>query len=197
MIGKTISHYKILEKLGEGGMGVVYKAEDTKLQRTVALKFLTPHTLGAEEEKARFLHEARAAAALTHPNICHVYEIDEAEGHDFIAMEYVEGKSLKERIEAGPLRIEEALDIAIKIAEGLRKGHEKGVIHRDIKPANILVTIEGQAKITDFGLAKSAKRTVLTKAGTTLGTMAYMSPEQTRGEGVDDRGDIWSLGAVL
>jgi TolB-like protein/predicted Ser/Thr protein kinase len=197
MVGKTISHYKILEKLGEGGMGVVYKAEDTKLDRRVALKFLAPQAIGSEQEKARFVLEAKAAAALNHSNICHVYEIDESEGQSLIAMEYVDGEDLKARIESGPLKLDEAVSIAIQIAEGLSKAHEREIVHRDIKPANIMVTSEGQAKIMDFGLAKSRGRTQLTKTGTTLGTVAYMSPEQARGEEVDSRTDIWSLGAVL
>ena len=147
MIGKTISHYRILEKLGEGGMGVVYKGEDTKLKRTVALKFLTPQIVGSEEEKTRFVHEAQTTAALDHPNICTAYEIDEADGQPFIAMGYVEGQSLKQKIEAGPLKLDEALDIVIQVAEGLRAAHEKGIVHRDIKSANIMVTTKGQVKI--------------------------------------------------
>jgi serine/threonine protein kinase len=197
VIGKTISHYKILEKLGEGGMGVVYKAEDTKLKRTVALKFLTPQTLGSEEEKARFIQEAQAAAALNHPNICTIYEIDESERQSFLAMEYIEGQSLKEKIKSVPLKLDEALDITIQVAEGLQEAHEKGIVHRDIKPANIMVTTKGQAKIMDFGLAKLGRGMHLTKTGTTLGTIAYMSPEQARGDTVDHRTDIWSLGIVL
>ncbi|MCK4546378.1 MAG: protein kinase [Candidatus Eisenbacteria sp.] len=197
MIGKVISHYRILEKLGEGGMGVVYKAQDTKLKRTVALKFLTPQAVGTDDDKTRFIHEAQAAAALNHPNICTVHEIDEAEGRIFIAIEYIEGQSLKEKIEAGPLKINEAADIGMQIAQGLQEAHEKGIVHRDIKPANIMITPRGQAKIMDFGLAKSRGQTALTKADTTLGTYAYMAPEQARGEDVDARTDIWSLGAVL
>jgi TolB-like protein/predicted Ser/Thr protein kinase len=197
MIGKTISHYKILEKLGEGGMGVVYKAEDTKLDRTVALKFLTRQVIGSDEEEARFVHEAKAAAALSHPNICTVHEIDDSKGQTFIAMECVEGQSLKRRIESGPLKLDDAVDVAIQIAEGLQEAHEKGIVHRDIKPANVMVTSKGQAKIMDFGLAKSAGGTLVTQDGTTLGTVAYMSPEQARGRSADQRSDIWSLGAVL
>ncbi len=197
MIGKTISHYKILEKLGAGGMGVVYKAEDIKLKRTVALKFLTPQAVGTEEEKTRFIHEAQAAAALSHPNICTVYEIDETEGQIFIAMEYIDGQSLKEKIESGPLKLDQAMDIAIQVGEGLQEAHEKGIVHRDIKSANVMVTGRGQAKITDFGLAKLAGQTKLTKTGRTMGTIAYMSPEQTRGEEVDHRSDIWSFGVML
>ncbi|MBM3324436.1 MAG: tetratricopeptide repeat protein [Calditrichaeota bacterium] len=197
MIGSTISHYKILEKLGEGGMGVVYKGYDTRLDRPVALKFLMPQMLGSEAEKTRFVHEAQAAAALDHPNICTVYEIDEAEGQTFIAMAYIEGQSLKEKIECGPLKLDEALDIAIQVAQGLQAAHEKGIVHRDIKSANVMVTKTGQAKIMDFGLAKLAGRTKVTKTGITVGTIAYMSPEQGRGEEVDHRTDIWSLGVVL
>jgi serine/threonine protein kinase/tetratricopeptide (TPR) repeat protein len=197
VIGQTISHYKVLEKLGEGGMGVVYKAEDTKLKRTVALKFLSPQALGTEDEKARFMHEAQAAAALNHPNICTVHEIDETEGQPFIAMEHVEGRSLKDLIEAGPLKLEESRALAMQISEGIHEAHRRRVVHRDIKPANIMITDEGRVKIMDFGLAKSPGRTQLTREGTTVGTVAYMSPEQTRGEGVDHRTDIWSLGVIL
>ena len=197
MIGKTISHYKILEELGRGGMGVVYKAEDTKLKRTVALKFLPPELTRDPEAKRRFIYEAQAAAALSHPNICTVHEIDEYEGTSFIAMEYIEGQSLKEKVESGPLKVEQAVDIAIEVAEGLQEAHGKGIVHRDIKSANIMVTTKGQAKIMDFGLAKLAGRTHLTQSGTTIGTPAYMSPEQTRGEVVDQRTDIWSLGVVM
>ena len=198
MIGKSVSHYKILEKLGEGGMGVVYKAQDIKLDRFVALKFLPPHLSQAEEEKKRFIHEAKAASALDHNNICTIYEIGETEdGQMFIAMACYEDESLKEKIERGPVKIEEANDTAIQIAQGLAKAHSKEIVHRDIKPANILLTEDGQVKIVDFGLAKLAGRTVLTKEGTTLGTAAYMSPEQTQGTSVDHRTDIWALGVVI
>jgi serine/threonine protein kinase/tetratricopeptide (TPR) repeat protein len=197
MIGKTISHYRILEKLGEGGMGVVYKAQDTKLKRTVALKFLTPQALGSEEERTRLVQEAQAAAALNHPHIATIYEIDEVEGETFIAMGYIDGQSLKQKIESGPLKLDQALEIAIQVAEGLQEAHDMGIVHRDIKSANIMVTSKGQAKIMDFGLAKLAGRMEITKTGTTMGTAAYMSPEQARGEPVDHRTDIWSLGVVL
>jgi serine/threonine protein kinase len=198
MIGKTIHHYKILEKLGSGGMGTVYKAEDTKLDRSVALKFLAPHLSRAEEEKKRFIHEAKAASALDHPNICNIYEINETEdGQMFIAMACYEGESLKVKISRGPLSVEEALDIAIQIAQGLAKAHSKEIVHRDIKPANILITEDHQIKIVDFGLAKLAGLTLLTKEGTTLGTISYMSPEQTQGTEVDHRADIWAFGVVL
>jgi non-specific serine/threonine protein kinase len=198
MIGKTISHYKILDKLGEGGMGIVYKAEDTKLDRFVALKFLPPHLGRAEEEKKRFIHEAKAASALDHNNICTIYEIDETEEERmFIAMACYDGESLKERIKRGPLSLEAAIDIAIQIAQGLAKAHSKEIIHRDIKPANVLITEDGQVKIVDFGLAKLVGVTKLTKERATLGTVAYMSPEQAQGTEVDNGTDIWALGAVM
>ncbi len=198
MIGKTICHYKILEKLGAGGMGVVYKAEDTKLKRNVALKFLPPELTRDPIAKERFIHEARAASALDHPNICSIHEINETDdGQMFIAMACYEGESLRDKIERGPLPVEEAIDIMIQIAAGLEKAHEKGIIHRDIKPANIFVTEDGQVKIIDFGLAKLAGGTLLTKEGTTFGTVAYMSPEQTKGIDIDHRTDIWSMGVVL
>ncbi len=198
MIGKLISHYEILEELGHGGMGVVYKAKDTKLDRFVALKFLPPHLSQSEEERKRFIHEAKAASALDHPNICTVYEIDETEeGRMFIAMACYQGQSLKDKIERGPLSLDEVVDIAMQVARGLVKAHTKEIIHRDIKPANILITEDGVVKIVDFGLAKLTGRTMLTKEGTTLGTAAYMSPEQTQGTSVDHRTDIWALGVVL
>jgi TolB-like protein/Tfp pilus assembly protein PilF/predicted Ser/Thr protein kinase len=197
VIGKTISHYKILEKLGEGGMGVVYKVQDTKLDRTVALKFMPARALESDADRARFIHEAQAAAALDHPAICTVYEIDEAEGLTFIAMAFVEGRSLKDSIADGPVTPGSVADIAVQVAEGLGEAHAKGIVHRDIKPANIMITTKGQAKILDFGLATSVAWTKLTKAGATLGTVAYMSPEQARGDELDARTDIWSLGVVL
>ncbi len=198
MIGKTYSHYHILEELGRGGMGTVYKAEDTKLDRMVALKFLPSHLSQADEEKKRFIHEAKAASALDHPNICTIYEINETDdGQMFIAMACYEGQSLKEKIDRGPIPLDEAVDIAIQIAEGLEKAHKKKIVHRDIKPANILLTEDGTVKIVDFGLAKLADRSLMTKEGTTLGTAAYMSPEQTRGDAVDQRADIWALGVIL
>jgi serine/threonine protein kinase len=197
MIGQTVSHYRILGKLGEGGMGVVYEAEDTKLRRNVALKFLPPDLVRDPQAKARFIKEAQAAAALDHPNICAVYEIGEAEGTAYIAMPYVRGRSLRERIAAGPLPLKEALEIARQVAEGLKEAHRKGIIHRDIKPANIMLTEKGEAKIMDFGLAKRASSAEVTKTLAVTGTPAYMSPEQARGEEVDDRTDIWSFGATL
>ncbi|MGB2698544.1 MAG: protein kinase [Candidatus Zixiibacteriota bacterium] len=197
MIGKTISHYRILNKLGEGGMGVVYKAEDIKLKRTVALKFLPPQAVGNQEQRVQLFNEARAAAALDHPNICTIHEIMEAEGQAFIAMGYIQGQSLKTRIASGSLKLDQTVYIAIQIAEGLKEAHEKGIIHRDIKSANIMVTDKGQVKIMDFGLAKLAKDIHLTSIDRTVGTAAYMSPEQCRGDEVDHRTDIWSLGIVL
>jgi serine/threonine-protein kinase len=197
MIGKTISHYRIIEKLGEGGMGVVYKAEDLKLHRFVALKFLPPH-VSDDEAAQRFANEAHAVSALDHPNICAIYEIDQTpEGQMFIAMPCYEGASLQEMIKGGPLALAEAIGIASQVARGLAKAHEKGIIHRDVKPGNILVTSDGLAKVVDFGLAKLATQARLTRLGTTVGTVMYMSPEQARSEEVDERSDIWSLGAVL
>ena len=190
--------YKIIEELGRGGMGIVYKAEDTKLQRIVALKFLPPQWTSDPEARERFIHEARAASALDHPNICTIYEIGETEdGRMFIAMGCYEGESLREKLRRGLMKAEYALDIAAQVALGMEKAHGKGIIHRDIKPANILVTNEGVAKVVDFGLAKLAGQVKLTREGTTVGTVAYMSPEQAKGEPVDQRTDIWSLGVVL
>ncbi len=197
MIGKNISHYTILEELGRGGMGVVYLAEDTKLDRTVALKFLASRAIGGEEDRARFLHEAKAAAALSHPNICTIYEVDEADGQPFIAMQHVTGQDLGDRIALGPLKIDAVVDIVLQAAAGLQDAHEKGIVHRDIKPANIMISDKGRVKIMDFGLAKALGRTMLTRADSTLGTYAYMSPEQSRGDDVDSRSDIWSLGVVM
>lgn len=196
MIGTTISHYKILEKLGEGGMGVVYKAEDTTLDRLVALKFLPSQISVNEETKARFLQEARAAAALNHPNIAQIYSIEESGDTMFITMEFVDGKTLNE-IGTRNLRPETVLRHASHIAAALQAAHSKGIIHRDIKSANIMVTGEGTVKIMDFGLAKMMTGPQVTKVGTTVGTAAYMSPEQVQGKDADQRSDIWSFGAVL
>ena len=207
MVGKTISHYQILEKLGEGGMGVVYKARDTELGRLVALKVLPADALGDEERKRRFLHEARAASALNDPNIVTIYEIGHAEGIDFLVMEYVEGRSLKERIAGGPVPVKEALNYARQIASALAAAHAAGIVHRDIKPANILITTSGHVKILDFGLAKLTERvgpdeataagTLATQSGMILGTVAYMSPEQAQGQTVDGRSDVFALGVVM
>ena len=198
MIGKIISHYKILEEIGSGGMGIVYKAEDINLDRHVALKFLPPELTRDNEARERFIHEAKSASALDHPNVCTVHEIGKTDDNQmFIAMGYYEGETLKDKIAKGPLKLNEALDIAIQIATGLEKAHKKGIVHRDIKPANIFITDDNVVKILDFGLAKLSGQSRLTKTTSTLGTLAYMSPEQTRGEEVDYRTDIWPLGVVL
>jgi eukaryotic-like serine/threonine-protein kinase len=198
MIGQTISHYHILEKLGGGGMGVVYKAVDTQLRRTVALKFLPVEFTNDPEAKDRFIREAQAASALQHANICTIHDIGEtSDGQLFIVMDSYEGETLKKKIDHGPLEIGEAVDAVMQIAQGLARAHESGIVHRDIKPANIIVTTRKELKILDFGLAKLSGRTLLTKSGTTLGTAAYMSPEQVKGEQVDLRTDIWSLGVVF
>ncbi|OGD21352.1 MAG: hypothetical protein A2W03_04705 [Candidatus Aminicenantes bacterium RBG_16_63_16] len=190
--------YRIIEELGKGGMGVVFKAEDIKLRRTVALKFLPPDLTRNTSAKDRFIQEAQAASALDHNNICTVHEIDETdEGQLFIVMSFYEGKTLKTRIENGPLPIDSVVDIALQVARGLAKAHEHGIVHRDIKPSNIMLTEDGVAKVVDFGLAKLAGQTQLTKTATTMGTIAYISPEQARGEKVDHRTDIWAFGVTL
>jgi serine/threonine-protein kinase len=196
--GSTVAgRYTIIEELGRGGMGIVYKAEDTKLRRTVALKFLPPDLSHVPDVHERFMHEAQAAAALDHPNICTVHEFDQADETSFISMAYIEGQSLKKKIESGPLELEEALQIATQVAEGLSEAHKRGIVHRDIKSANVMVTERGQAKIMDFGLARIKGGTLLTRDGSTMGTVAYMSPEQAQGKDVDHRTDIWSFGVVL
>ena len=197
MIGSTIGRYKIVERLGAGGMGEVFRAEDTTLGRPVALKFLAAHLLNDDEAKARFLREARAAAALHHPNICTVFEVAEETGKTFLAMAFLEGESLEDRIANGPLPLKDALDIGRQIAEGLEAAHEKGIVHRDIKPANVLVDSKGRATILDFGLARLNEASKLTRADQTVGTAAYMSPEQIQGGEVDHRTDVWALGCVL
>ena len=197
MIGQTISHYKILEKLGEGGMGVVYKAEDLTLKRTVALKFLPPHVSASETDRARFLLEAQAAAALNHPNICTIYGIEETDGHSFIAMEFVDGQTLREK--RASINLAKAIEIGIQIADGLAIAHEKGIVHRDIKPENIMVRKDGIVQIMDFGLAKlrASRASRLTKEGSTVGTAGFMAPEQVQGQETDHRSDIFSLGVLL
>jgi len=197
MIGKTISHYKITEKLGEGGMGVVYKAFDTKLEREVALKLLRPEAMGDPVAKKRFIREAKAASALNHPNITTIHEIDEWHGLDFICMEYIQGETVKKKIQSGQMSMDEVLNIAAQTADALQEAHEHDITHRDIKSENIMVTPKGQVKVMDFGLAKLKGVGGLTKNGMTMGTISYMSPEQARGEDVDHRTDIWSFGVVL
>jgi serine/threonine protein kinase len=211
MIGKVVAHYRIIEKIGSGGMGEIYLAEDTKLERQVALKFLPRHLTEDREARTRFEREAKAAAALNHPNIITIHEIGEHEGQVFIAMEYIDGQTLKELIAVNrapstvsqspstphPLPITQVLDIATQIAEGLSAAHEKGIIHRDIKPQNILVDKDGRVKILDFGLAKLKGASPLTQESFAMGTVHYMSPEQGLGREVDARTDIWSLGVVL
>ncbi len=196
MIGETILHYKILEKLGEGGMGVVYKAHDTKLKRDVAIKFLPNRVSSSKEDKERFIVEARAAAALNHSNIATIYSIEEIDSQTFIVMELIDGVELKDKINSGLMKVDDAIDVIIQIAEGLGKAHEKGVIHRDIKSSNIMITKDGKVKIMDFGLAKLTDISVITVKGTTLGTAAYMSPEQAQGKSSTHLSDIWSLGVV-
>ena len=198
MIGHIVSHYRILQKMGGGGMGVVYKAEDLKLRRTVALKFLAPELTRDEDAKKRFLHEAQAASALDHPNICGIHEIDETpEGQLFIAMTCYDGESLKERLARRRVDVEEAFQISFAVAQGLGRAHASDIIHRDIKPGNVMITNDGFVKIIDFGLSKLIGRSRVTGSGATLGTVAYMSPEQARSEEVDARADIWALGAIL
>src|ERR1051325_2735721 len=209
-VGTTIAHYRIIEQRGAGGMGVVYKAHDENLDRIVALKVLPPDAVSHEERRRRFLQEARAASALNHPHILTIYEIGEAESRPYIAMEYIQGETLREKIASRSLSIATALEIALQVAEGLGKAHENGIIHRDLKPENLMISSDGYAKILDFGLAKliarekpavdSEEKTVVqvkTRAGTLLGTINYVSPEQILGRKVDHRSDVFSFGIVL
>ncbi len=198
MIGKTISHYRITEKLGGGGMGVVYKAEDIKLRRTVALKFLPPELTRNEDAKKRFILEAQAASSLQHNNVCNIHDIDETEdGQIFICMDCYDGETLRKKMSGGLLPVVKVVDITRQIAEGLQKAHENGIIHRDIKPENIFITKDGVVKILDFGLAKLSDSTITTKMSETVGTASYMSPEQARGIKVDHHTYIWSLGVIM
>jgi len=198
MIGKTVCHYRILEELGGGGMGVVYRAEDTRLKRTVALKFLSPELTRDERAKHRFVTEAQAASQLDHPNICAIHDIEETEdGQLFLVLSCYEGETVRQRLEKGPMPIDEAVGLAIHVARGMEEAHSRGIVHRDIKPANIFLADDGRAKILDFGLAKLTGQTRITRVGSTVGTVAYMSPEQAQGGDVQASTDIWSLGVVL
>src|ERR1051326_6044496 len=197
MIGKLISHYKILDKLGEGGMGIVYQARDTELDRMVALKFLPERLTSNDAERARFLQEAKAASALNHPNVCTIYGIDEFEGRKFIEMEYVDGSTLRRKVSESPLRLNDAISFAIQIGEALQEAHSKGIVHRDIKCENIMVNSKNQIKVMDFGLAKLKGSLKLTRTSSTVGTLAYMAPEQIQGGEVDARSEIFSFGIVL
>lgn len=197
IIGQTISHYRILEKAGEGGMGVLYKAHDLKLDRLVALKFLH-HAVNVDAvHQARFVQEAKAAAALSHPNICPIHSIEEQDGEFFIVMDYIDGQTLRQKMVAGPIPLKMGLSIGIQIAEGLGAAHELGIVHRDIKPENVMIRKDGLIQIMDFGLAKLRGASRLTKEGSTVGTMGYMSPQQVQGYDVDSRTDIFSRGRIV
>ena len=197
MIGRTIGHYKVVDKIGEGGMGAVYRAEDTSLHRLVALKTLSSRLDDSEEARERFIREAESASSLNHPNITTIYELLEEEGQHYISMEYVEGKTIRDVVESGQLSVRKALDILIQTAEALEAAHARGILHRDIKSSNIMLSMEGRVKVMDFGLAHLEERSRLTRSGTTMGTLAYASPEQLTGRDIDRRSEIWSLGVVF
>ena len=197
MIGETIGQYRILGQIGSGGMGVVYQAHDNEAGRTVALKFLPHHLIHDTQARRRFMAEARAASALKHPNVCTVYSIQDVDHRSFIAMEYVEGLTLKQHLQKRSVSTDEALDVLYQAVQGLQAAHACGITHRDIKPANLMINTEGEVKLMDFGVAKVHDSTEITTTGSMLGTAAYMSPEQTRGEAVDHRSDLWSLGVVF
>jgi serine/threonine protein kinase len=197
LIGQTVSHYELLEKIGEGEMSEVFKAWDTKIKRVVVLKFLKTRESASSDEYIRFVHEAQAGGALDHPNICTVYDMEEIEDIQFISMAYIDGERLDDIIKSNKLKPVESIRIAIQIAEGLNTAHKNGIIHRDVKSSNVKITKEGEVKILDFGIAKLLGGTRVTKSGTTLGTVTYMSYEQALGKEVDHRTDIWSLGVLL
>ena len=198
MVGETVSHYRIIAEIGAGGMGVVYKAEDLRLGRLVALKFLPPQLVRDPDAKRRFFQEARTASAIDHVNVCTIHDIEETtDGRVFLSMAYCDGETLKKRLERGPLAATEAVRVAVQVARGLARAHQAGIVHRDVKPGNIMVTTEGEAKLLDFGIAKITSVGDLTRTGTTLGTIAYMAPEHVRGGDADERSDVWALGVVL
>ena len=198
MVGETVSHYRIIAELGAGGMGVVYKAEDLRLGRLVALKFLPPQLVSDPDAKRRFFQEARTASAIDHVNVCTIHDIEETtDGRVFLSMAYCDGETLKKRLERGPLAAPEAVRVALQVARGLARAHQAGIVHRDVKPGNIMVTTEGEAKLLDFGIATITSVGDLTRTGTTLGTLAYMAPEHIRGGAADERSDVWALGVVL
>ena len=198
MVGETVSHYRIIAEIGAGGMGVVYKAEDLRLGRLVALKFLPPQLVRDTDAKRRFFQEARTASAIDHVNVCTIHDIEETtDGRVFLSMAYCDGETLKKRLERGPLPATEAVGVALQVARGLARAHQVGIVHRDVKPGNIMVTTDGEAKLLDFGIATIRSVGDLTRTGTTLGTIAYMAPEHVRGGGADERSDVWALGVVL
>ena len=198
MIGETISHYRVLSEIGAGGMGVVYKAEDLRLGRFVALKFLPPQLVRDEDARRRLFAEARAASSLDHANVCTIYDVEELpDGRAFLAMAFCDGETLKERLERGAIPTTEAVRLAAQVARGLARAHQTGIVHRDVKPGNIMMTTDGDAKLLDFGIAKASGGADMTRTGTTVGTVAYMAPEHVRGGTADARSDVWALGVVL